>query len=233
MVKENGEKGIAVSLLPVEWRGGFECSNLCVSRWAKRQDPLKLFHSRTVRAVLDFHYSHSTFSFPVLLKTNIAEFQEAHTRKVLPLFLHLHFQAVSFGPHWQPLIKVDGPLVRPEPVSISVISFKSVLRISLLCTTSETILDPALYSSYFYFQFGKNKPVWCPSLFFCMVCAPLELKKCLPWAGTWFQRACTTARKASRNIRCAVIQAPSLFRLWVAWKRPNLFGLSQRGKSIK
>lgn len=119
---------------------------------------MKSSHSQTVRAVLDFHYSHSTFSFPVLLKTNIAEFQEAHTRKVLPLFLHLHSQAVSFGPYWQPLIKVDGPLVRPEPVSISVISFKSVLRISLLCTTSETILDPALYSSYFYFQFGKNKP---------------------------------------------------------------------------
>lgn len=39
MVKEDGEKGIAVSLLSVEWRGGFERASSSVSICVCRDEP--------------------------------------------------------------------------------------------------------------------------------------------------------------------------------------------------
>lgn len=65
-------------------------------------------------------------------------------------------------------------------ICLSGISFKSVLKISLLCKMSETmLLVHSLRSSHFYLQFGKSKPVWCLSLLAFMVCTLLKLNKCI------------------------------------------------------
>jgi len=65
-------------------------------------------------------------------------------------------------------------------IYISGISSKSVLRISLLCKMSETIiLVHSLYSSHFHVQFRKNKPICCLSLLAFMVCTLLKLNECI------------------------------------------------------
>lgn len=229
MFRENQGKGIGVFVpgCEVQRRTGeihFQCSNLCNHEPRDRTLPLKSSHSS---ACPYFHYSHSKFSPSDLLKTNIPEFQQArlgvcsscsypYIPKLFPSAAH----------------KVDRPLVLPEHPFISLAFLSNQLWEFhyYLCKMSETISIPSLCSSHFHLQSGKKQIHLVPESVHSHGAHTTGAKSELAKTGSLFQSLCSPARKASRNMCSEMISARSLFRLWIALKGPNFFGLNQLGK---
>lgn len=120
-----------------------------------------------VRPVLYFHSSHSTFSFPVLLKTNITEFQRLTLGKYsLPSHTSI---SSSFLKHLLEATNKSRWVIGMTRtyLCVSGTSFKPVLRISLLCKMSDTmVLMHSLYNSHIHLHFGKTKRVGAESISF-------------------------------------------------------------------
>lgn len=152
-----------------------QCSNPCNHEPRDRTLPLKPSHSS---ACPYSHYSYSKFSSSDLLKTNITEYQQAKlgmcsssSNPCIPKLFPLAFTGSC--PSRGQAIGATSTYIY-----FSGISFESALRISLLCKISETIsVLPSLCSSHFHLQSGKNKPIWCLSLFSHMVRTRLELNQ--------------------------------------------------------
>lgn len=158
-------------------RGDFQRSSssvwicLCKNEPNDSTVPLKSFHSWMVWAVLYFHSSHSTFSFPVFLKINITEFQRLLLGKY-SLSSHTSISS-SFLKHLLAATNKSRWAIGMTRTYLCVYgtSFKSVMRTSLLCKMSDTmILMHSLHNSRFYLHFRKNKPVGAESVSFRGVC---------------------------------------------------------------
>lgn len=197
----------------------FQCSSLGNLEPRDRILPLKSSHSS---ACPYFHYSHSKFSSSDLLKTNITEFQQAKLG-MCSSYSYATFPSCFLWCLLAAAHEADRPLVPPE--HFSDISFKPALRISLLYLKQH---QPVLFP--FPPSVWKKQTHLVPESVRSHGAHTTGAKSELAKTGSLFQSLCSPARKASRNMCSEMISARSLFRLWIALKGPNFFGLNQLGK---
>lgn len=202
----------------------FQCSSLGNLEPRDRILPLKSSHSS---ACPYFHYSHSKFSSSDLLKTNITEFQPAKLG-MCSSYSYPTFPSCFLWCLLAAALKVDRPLVLPEHTFIS-LAF-------LLNQLWEFHYYPRYLKQYQPVLFPFPPSVWkkqthlVPESVRSHGAHTTAAKSELAKTGSLFQSLCSPARKASRNMCSEMISARSLFRLWIALKGPNFFGLNQLGK---